>query len=325
MVNQRSIILIRFMRNLQNEEFEFGYVRTPIDRYMRCYTGSSSDGSGSSQQTSQSQGGGVSTSTSQAQLTPQQVLDMYNTALPQLQNTTNQAIANSAAAPSLQAAQNGATSAINAINLNGLSPGEQNAVERQTNQQNQASGNLGAINPTNTISNALNFGNAYQNKIGLMNSAVSSANGVTSAANTTTGTTASLFNPVTANANTSVSKSNSVFGNQASGQGTGNNQSSAVSGGLCFLTTACCEYKGLPDNCDELVTLRDFRDTFVPRNLVEEYYRIAPNIVVKIEGNEEALEHVYLVVQQCVKDIKEDRKEEALKNYRNMVEELTTI
>ncbi len=313
------------MRNLQNEEFEFGYVRTPIDRYMRCYQGNSSDGSGSSQQTSQSQGGGVSTSTSQAQLTPQQVLDMYNTALPQLQNTTNQAVQNSAAAPTLNAAQTGATNAINAINLNGLSPGEQNAVERQTNQQNQASGNTGVINPTNTISNALNFGNAYQAKIGLMNSAVNSANGVTNTANTTTGTAASLFNPVTSNANTSKSTSNSIFANQSAGQGSGNNNSSSIGGGIgCFLTTACCEYKGLPDNCDELVTLRDFRDTYVPRNLVEEYYRIAPNIVVKIEGNEEALEHVYLVVQQCVKDIKEDRKEEALKNYRNMVKELTT-
>lgn len=64
------------------------------------------------------------------------------------------------------------------------------------------------------------------------------------------------------------------------------NRLAGGSGG-CFLTTACCQYKGLPDDCYELTTLRNFRDTYLKTTeagnaLVEEYYRIAPSIVDKI-------------------------------------------
>jgi len=65
---------------------------------------------------------------------------------------------------------------LKSINLNGLSPGEFNATERATNQGNTQTGNLGLGNNTNTISNAMNFGGAFNAKQGLMNNAINTAN-----------------------------------------------------------------------------------------------------------------------------------------------------
>ena len=58
----------------------------------------------------------------------------------------------------------------------------------------------------------------------------------------------------------------------------------------CFLTTACVEYKGLADDCEELTKLRAFRDNYLKtteegKAVVEEYYRIAPQIVEKINAS----------------------------------------
>jgi hypothetical protein len=50
----------------------------------------------------------------------------------------------------------------------------------------------------------------------------------------------------------------------------------------CFLTTATCEYMGLPDDNEYLETLRKFRDSYMAESypeLIEEYYRISPAIV----------------------------------------------
>lgn len=82
----------------------------------------------------------------------------------------------------MDAASKGAASAVNAINLNGLSPGESNAVERSLNQTNTSTGNLGLVNPMNTINNAINFGGAFNNKIGLMNQTTGNAANVASIA-----------------------------------------------------------------------------------------------------------------------------------------------
>ena len=79
---------------------------------------------------------------------------------------------------------------LNAINLGGLSPGEGNALERSTNQQMAATGNLGIYNPTNTISNAMNFGDRYNQKIGQMGQALGAANQTATSAQNTG------FNPV---------------------------------------------------------------------------------------------------------------------------------
>ncbi|MBI5021241.1 MAG: hypothetical protein HZB59_07400 [Ignavibacteriales bacterium] len=63
--------------------------------------------------------------------------------------------------------------------------------------------------------------------------------------------------------------------------------------GGCFITSACIEAKGLPDNCPELETLRRFRDTYVVHlpngsELISEYKRIAPQIVSIINRSQNA-------------------------------------
>ncbi len=55
----------------------------------------------------------------------------------------------------------------------------------------------------------------------------------------------------------------------------------------CFITTACTATLGKPDNCEELTTLRQFRDEVLKKDdagkqLVAEYYHIAPGIVQAI-------------------------------------------
>lgn len=126
-----------------------------------------------------------------------------------------------------QAASNGAAQAVNAINLNGLSPGEQSAVERSLNQTNTTTGNMGLVNPTNVVSNAMNFGGAFNNKINLMNNAVASASG---AANATAGNGG--FNGV----NVALGQPNASTGsNFGSGQFTNSNaQSSSGAAGNAF-------------------------------------------------------------------------------------------
>lgn len=61
---------------------------------------------------------------------------------------------------------------------------------------------------------------------------------------------------------------------------------SASSG--CFLTTACCEYMGLPDDCRELTVMRNVRDTYlkntdIGKAMIDLYYEKAPDIVAKLD------------------------------------------
>jgi len=73
------------------------------------------------------------------------------------------------------------------------------------------------------------------------------------------------------------------------------------SGGGCFITTAICEARQLPDDCEELQILREFRDTYMlasckGRNLVREYYAIAPQIAARLSYEQcESLRVKYLI------------------------------
>ena len=99
----------------------------------------------------------------------------------------------------------------------------------------------------------------------------------------------------------------------------------------CYLTSACTEYKGLPDDCYELTTLRAFRDEYVLRleggkKLVDKYYATAPAIVEKINASEkkdEILTKTYDYILKCVKLIKEENNEAALELYKDMVEKFS--
>jgi hypothetical protein len=299
--------------SLHKFEFEEVFPAWRPDKQLYCYTG----GSGSSSNQSSGQSSSTNASTGGPTLSPQAILNLYGSALPSMATTATGA-ANTTASPALNAANQGATTAVNAINLNGLSPGESNAIERSTNQGNTATGNLGLINPTNTISNAMNFGGAFNSKIGLLNAATNTATGAANANTSNLSATGNLFNPVGSAASAPTFSSLA----QASGTNSGSGGSNNMSAGICFLTTACCEHKGLPDDCEELTTLRNFRDTFVPKDLIEEYYRIAPNICVKLQGDRDTLDKVYEAVRSCVEDIKANRKWSALIKYRNMVNAL---
>lgn len=99
-----------------------------------------------------------------------------------------------------------------------------------------------------------------------------------------------------------------------------------TSSGGCYLTSACVEAKGLPDDCMELTTLREFRDNWLkkqPGGLAEvaEYYATAPKIVEKINGLPNAKiiwTEVYKnLVLPCVDMIHKGEMEETHKIYRD--------
>lgn len=103
------------------------------------------------------------------------------------------------------------------------------------------------------------------------------------------------------------------------------------SGTVCFLTSACVEARGLPDNCDELQTLRLFRDTYLKSLMngpmeINEYYKIAPAIVTKIKqctNATELFDDIYTsLVLTCVELIKAGKNEEAHQLYRGYVKQL---
>ena len=102
-------------------------------------------------------------------------------------------------------------------------------------------------------------------------------------------------------------------------------------GSKCYLTTACTQARGLPDDCAELETLRAFRDGYLAAQpggpaLIERYYETAPRIVDDIQACADAdarLEAIYQVVRGCVDDINASRPHAALSAYAAMVEGLT--
>lgn len=99
----------------------------------------------------------------------------------------------------------------------------------------------------------------------------------------------------------------------------------------CFLTEACCTYKGLPEDCYELETLRAFRDTYMEstdalHSEVDKYYELAPRIVQCInvdEKRQEVYELISSTIDYCIECINECRNEEAYIRYKNLVNQLS--
>lgn len=94
----------------------------------------------------------------------------------------------------------------------------------------------------------------------------------------------------------------------------------------CYLTTAACVHRGLPDDCYELEVLRGFRDDVLlategGRALVSHYYDVAPAIASKLT-HERDLEFVWLMIQKCIAEIDENKYVEATSTYREMTEGL---
>ncbi len=98
-------------------------------------------------------------------------------------------------------------------------------------------------------------------------------------------------------------------------------------GSGCFLTSACVDYMGKADDCEELTALRNFRDKYMRstesgKTLVDEYYAVAPAIVENINKSENKdifYQYIYAVVKYCVILIKQEKYEETLAEYKNMV------
>ncbi len=97
---------------------------------------------------------------------------------------------------------------------------------------------------------------------------------------------------------------------------------------LCYITTAVCESMGKPDDCYELMSFRDFRDSYLMetpdgRALVEEYYEIAPGIVMLIDMQKDAPEIYGSIYKKylapCLKFIEEGRYEACREHYVSMV------
>ena len=105
----------------------------------------------------------------------------------------------------------------------------------------------------------------------------------------------------------------------------------APSSSNCFLTSACTEARGLPDDCEELMTLRRFRDEWLKKqpgglDEIEEYYRIAPEILTAIRQKEDCgkiLDELYeMLIVPCARLIEKRQHEAARKLYRETVMKL---
>lgn len=96
---------------------------------------------------------------------------------------------------------------------------------------------------------------------------------------------------------------------------------------MCFLTTACVGHYGLPDNCYELETLRNYRDgylmqTAAGKDLVKDYYSVAPGIVRSISlhpSKEKFYTYIYERVQRSCCAIENKQLEKARAIYQRMV------
>ena len=101
--------------------------------------------------------------------------------------------------------------------------------------------------------------------------------------------------------------------------------------GDCFITTAVCGSLNKPDDCFELTTFRNFRDGWLKnqsdgKNLIAEYYSIAPKIVDAINKAVDAKEiykNIWLnYLRPCLEFIKNGDNFSCKEKYIEMVREL---
>ena len=102
----------------------------------------------------------------------------------------------------------------------------------------------------------------------------------------------------------------------------------------CFITTAVCESFNKPDDCFELTAFRNFRDNWLMnqadgKNLISEYYNIAPRIVASINKSFEA-EKIYKNIWEkylkpCLKFIESGDNFSCKNKYIEMVRDLKRL
>lgn len=100
---------------------------------------------------------------------------------------------------------------------------------------------------------------------------------------------------------------------------------------FCYITTAVCRSLGRPDDCYELNTLRYYRDSYLlstdeGREIVQEYYNIAPTIVKRIDKKAEAdeiYENIWKTyLSPCITMIENGENEKCRDLYSSMVRKL---
>lgn len=99
----------------------------------------------------------------------------------------------------------------------------------------------------------------------------------------------------------------------------------------CFLTTACIQAAGLPDNCKELQTLRRFRDEYVSKlpngsSILSQYYDDSPRIIKEISrsaSQEEEYSEILRIIRSAVILVDAGRSNEALSVYSNLIDKLS--
>lgn len=96
----------------------------------------------------------------------------------------------------------------------------------------------------------------------------------------------------------------------------------------CFLTTACVKHRQLPDNCEELQTLRRLRDQHMRKTgeglqLITTYGTVGPRIVAAIrrcENEPEILEYMYQnMILPSVALVQAGEHNKAITYYRSFV------
>ena len=123
--------------------------------------------------------------------------------------------------------------------------------------------------------------------------------------------------------------------NEAFGTNLGKASYDDIAGGfkrkLCYITTAICESLGKGPDCYELRLLKDYRDQYMEKDpakkeMVDEYYDIAPTIVKRIdrtENRQEVYQDLYeRYLVPCIHEIEEGKYEECCKRYEDMVLDL---
>ena len=99
----------------------------------------------------------------------------------------------------------------------------------------------------------------------------------------------------------------------------------------CFITTAVCGSLNKPDDCDELMTMRWYRDKLKVEDddmaaLIQEYYRVAPQVVKEIDSSMNA-ETVYRdlwedYISKIYQDIRNRKYRAAKLQYIDMLVDL---
>lgn len=128
-----------------------------------------------------------------------------------------------------------------------------------------------------------------------------------------------------------VQKWNAVFNTMTLSYGTYSDINSGFKTKLCYITTAVCSSLGLSDDCSELVTLENYRDSYLSSTedglaLIKEYYNIAPTIVKRINRSDNSSDIYESLfndhISKCLLDIENKNFEACKEKYENMVSEL---